>query len=200
MGNIVVHIQAKYEKDRLKSRSLFHLKRLGGRRTDDDGRRSRHQISSADYISSKANKRESDGCDAAVPLLYSTMGCLLGIMITKTAVFSSTIQRKMICSGNYIQLHMFSFTEIHLNVVPGTSHGWWKTAKTTMKSKQKPNRPISQIPECICAIPTMHHFVTEMCTCVHISVTKWCIVGYLSGALWDLWDGSITMLCHILTL
>ena len=24
----------------------------------------------------------------------------------------------------------------------------------------------------------MHHFVTEMCTYVHISVTKWCIVGY----------------------
>ena len=39
--------------------------------------------------------------------------------------------------------------------------------------------------------PTMQHFVTEMCTGVHISVTKWCIVGYLSGALWDLWDGSI---------
>ena len=34
--------------------------------------------------------------------------------------------------------------------------------------------------------PTMHHFVTEMCTRVHISVTKWCIVGYLSGALCDL--------------
>ena len=27
--------------------------------------------------------------------------------------------------------------------------------------------------------PTMHHFVTEMCT-------KWCIEGYLSNALWDL--------------
>ena len=39
--------------------------------------------------------------------------------------------------------------------------------------------------------PTMQHFVTEMCTCVHISVSKWCIVGYLSDALWDLWDGSI---------
>ena len=39
--------------------------------------------------------------------------------------------------------------------------------------------------------PTMQHFVTEMCTCVHISVTKWCIVGYLSDAFWDLWDGSI---------
>ena len=37
----------------------------------------------------------------------------------------------------------------------------------------------------------MHRFVTEMCTFVHISVTKWCIVGYLSDALWDLWDGSI---------
>ena len=30
-----------------------------------------------------------------------------------------------------------------------------------------------------------------MYICVHISVTKWCIVGYLSDALWDLWYGSI---------
>ena len=35
--------------------------------------------------------------------------------------------------------------------------------------------------------PTIHHIVTEMCTCVHIYVTKWCIVGYLSDALWYLW-------------
>ena len=35
--------------------------------------------------------------------------------------------------------------------------------------------------------PTLHHFVTE----VHISVTKWCIVEYLSDALWELWDESI---------
>ena len=28
---------------------------------------------------------------------------------------------------------------------------------------------------------------------MHISVTKWCIVGYLSNALWDLRDGSIRM-------
>ena len=39
--------------------------------------------------------------------------------------------------------------------------------------------------------PTIYHFVTEMCTYVHISVTKWCIVVYLSDALWDLWDWSI---------
>ena len=30
--------------------------------------------------------------------------------------------------------------------------------------------------------PTMHYFVTEMCTCVHISATNGYIVGYLSNA------------------
>ena len=39
--------------------------------------------------------------------------------------------------------------------------------------------------------PTRHHFVTEMCTCVHISVTNWCIMGYLCHALWDSWRGFI---------
>ena len=38
---------------------------------------------------------------------------------------------------------------------------------------------------------TMHHFVTEMCTYVHISVTKWCIMGCDTGALWDLCNRSI---------
>ena len=37
----------------------------------------------------------------------------------------------------------------------------------------------------------MQHFVTEMCTRVHISVTKWCIVGYGTGALWDVCNRSI---------
>ena len=56
--------------------------------------------------------------------------------------------------------------------------------------------------------PTTHNFVTEMCTCVHISVTKWCIAEYWcahlcykmvhcailvfifllqNGVLWDIW-------------
>ena len=41
--------------------------------------------------------------------------------------------------------------------------------------------------------PTVHHFVREMCTCVHIYVTKWCIVRYLVNALRlrILWDGSM---------
>ena len=40
----------------------------------------------------------------------------------------------------------------------------------------------------------MYHFVTEMCTYVHISVAKWRILGYLSDALCDLWGGSIRLL------
>ena len=50
--------------------------------------------------------------------------------------------------------------------------------------------------------PTMQHFVTEICTCVHISVTKCCIVGYLSDALWDICDWSIEIpwcSCSVLT-
>ena len=35
---------------------------------------------------------------------------------------------------------------------------------------------------------TMHLFVAK---CVHISVTKWCIVGYGTGASWDLCSRSI---------
>ena len=46
-------------------------------------------------------------------------------------------------------------------------------------------RPVQ--PHAITILPT-YRFVTDLCTCVHISVTKWCIVGYLSNALWDLLD------------
>ena len=53
------------------------------------------------------------------------------------------------------------------------------------------NRPVALIPQCTSPILSTHRFVADMCTCVHISVTKWCIVGYLSNALWDLWDWSI---------
>ena len=41
--------------------------------------------------------------------------------------------------------------------------------------------------------PIMHHFVTEICAHVHISDTKWRIVGYLSDALWGFRDGSIAI-------
>ena len=42
----------------------------------------------------------------------------------------------------------------------------------------------------------MHHFVTEMCTHVHISVTMWCTVGYSTDALSDMWIGSVRV-CFI---
>ena len=38
--------------------------------------------------------------------------------------------------------------------------------------------------------PTMYHSVTEMCTHVHISVTKCYIMGYNTVALWDLCNRS----------
>ena len=54
------------------------------------------------------------------------------------------------------------------------------------------DRYISQIPQCIWQI--FHN--APLCnrnvhTCVYISVTKWCIMGYLSDALWDLCDRFI---------
>ena len=46
----------------------------------------------------------------------------------------------------------------------------------------------------------MHHFVTEMCTYVHISFTKWYIVGYATVALWDLCNRPINLVgIHLLT-
>ena len=41
---------------------------------------------------------------------------------------------------------------------------------------------------------TMHHFVTEMCKQVHISVTKWFIVGYWTGGA--LWDSCNNCICN----
>ena len=37
----------------------------------------------------------------------------------------------------------------------------------------------------------MHHFVTEMCTHVNISVPEWCVAEYKTGTLWDIGSWSI---------
>ena len=37
----------------------------------------------------------------------------------------------------------------------------------------------------------MHRFVTEMCTCVHISVAKWCIMGHFLMHCGFFLDGTI---------
>ena len=65
------------------------------------------------------------------------------------------------------------------------------------------NRHVAQIPQCTSSVSrklgAMHHFVTEICTCVHISVRKWCIVGYMTNAQWDLRDGSISWYYTVLS-
>ena len=63
------------------------------------------------------------------------------------------------------------------------------TEKKTLRNGV--NRPISKSHNASIPYPTIHHFITEMCTCVHISVAKWCIVTYSTDALCDFWDGSI---------
>ena len=59
--------------------------------------------------------------------------------------------------------------------------------KSTIFKLTMQNRPVSQITWC--ASPISHN--APFCNRnVHISVTKWCIVGYWTGTLWDLWDWS----------
>ena len=48
--------------------------------------------------------------------------------------------------------------------------------------------PSLQIPSASEKYPIMRYFVREVCTHVHISATKWCIVGYETGALRDIFQ------------
>ena len=48
------------------------------------------------------------------------------------------------------------------------------------------NWPISRIPQYTCSTSHYAPFRTEMSTFLFSS--EWCIVGYGTGALWDLWD------------
>ena len=48
-----------------------------------------------------------------------------------------------------------------------------------------------KIPEPIWQISHNAQFCNKMCTYVHISVTKWCTLGYEHGALWDLGNSTI---------
>ena len=75
-----------------------------------------------------------------------------------------------------------SFSNNYISMVCWVQDCGNASALAIDKSHKSQNAPVPYT--------AMHHFVTEMCTCVHIFVTRWCIVGYLSDALWDLWDGS----------
>ena len=47
------------------------------------------------------------------------------------------------------------------------------------------NRPVVEFHNAPVSYPTMHHFVTKRCACVHIYVIECCIVVYLSNTLLD---------------
>ena len=66
----------------------------------------------------------------------------------------------------------------------------WTTA-ACRTSPSNPTDPSHKTHNASDKYPTMHHFVTEMCTHVPISLTKWCIMGYGTDALWDLCNRSI---------
>ena len=71
---------------------------------------------------------------------------------------------------------------------------WWNFPLWGLKflrSCQRGSPPIDSFHKSHNALdkyPIMHHFVTEMCTHMHIAVTKWCIVVYGTVALWNMWD------------
>ena len=66
----------------------------------------------------------------------------------------------------------------------------WIISTMWQSSRRSHSAPVSY--------PTMLHFVIEMCTCVHISLIKWSVVGYLCEALYDLWDGFIATTAYFL--
>ena len=68
----------------------------------------------------------------------------------------------------------------------------WTPMSSVLKKADKLNLSLSlsQTPQCIRQI---FHNAPLFNRIVHISVTKWCIVGYGTGALWDLWGWSISL-------
>ena len=73
-----------------------------------------------------------------------------------------------------------------LNVICNAQN--WHAIKTFTKIMwlwQNPGNMFSKL-WCISQISQNVLFVIKMCTLVLISVTKWCIVGYGTGVLWDL--------------
>ena len=71
---------------------------------------------------------------------------------------------------------------------------WWSSPTGCLdifRNGNDPRNPSHQSHNASDKYPTMHHFVTEMCTCVYISVIKWWIVGHGTGALWDFCYKSI---------
>ena len=98
--------------------------------------------------------------------------------------------KKNSCPAWQINVLFVHIKAYHDQIMYWSLQSWlvWEQNKMSIKYKQWLNkRPILQIPECICVIPHNATFYNS----VHISVTKWCILGDLSDELRDLWHVSI---------
>ena len=73
------------------------------------------------------------------------------------------------------------------------SQAWLnKTAEPLHKSGKAPLLdPSHRSHNALVKYPTMHYYVIEICTHVHISVVIWCTEGYGTGTLWDLCNRSV---------
>ena len=101
-------------------------------------------------------------------------------------VIATRVKHK--CTGKFLSFH----------------HGWWwplalQSPLTHMSAcayiwygHSRCNRPVSQIPQCICAISHKARFCNRnvnMCTTVSVYVH----CGIFSDAFWDLWNVSIVV-------
>ena len=82
----------------------------------------------------------------------------------------------------------YPFSSLNIQVVMATCLMFLIYSPDMSATYHVNNRDISQIPQCTNSIS---HYTPFCYRNVHISVTKCCIVWYLTDALWDLWDGSI---------
>ena len=84
-------------------------------------------------------------------------------------------------------------------VVPHSSSFLFSSTASSFVELSQQNHIWPRIPFCFKLQFAVHVAIYlccisyEICTQVQISVTKWCIMGYLCGALWDLSDGAIVV-------
>ena len=121
------------------------------------------------------------------------MGLSYGLLRPKMSIYTSTHESllmlratKVIC-GSYIHMNFYS------TVLAPAPLLWWLNEETEAFEysglARQCNCPNSQISWRTCHIFHNAPFRTEICTT--FLFWEWCIVGYVIGASWDLWDWSV---------
>ena len=106
-------------------------------------------------------------------------------------VYVYLTRRKKI-SENVIEIPTFSFNKMRLKMSPAKRSPF--CLGDNGLSRLSRNRPISQIPECICSISHNAPFRTEMCTFLfwmeHCGIWSRCILGFVN------WVNSPDLMRH----